>query len=61
MCNFIFQDVIGFNAAGLRHLKDRIEERSETQMFAEALENMQASRKKKKKKDRAVKRALLTI
>lgn len=53
--------MIGFNAAGLRHMKDRIEERSETQMFAEALENVQTSRKKRKKKDRAVKRALLTI
>ncbi|ROT67348.1 hypothetical protein C7M84_014583 [Penaeus vannamei] len=56
-----FKDMIGFNAAGLRHMKDRIEERSETQMFAEALENVQTSRKKRKKKDRAVKRALLTI
>lgn len=56
-----FQDMIGFNLAGLRHLKDRSEQRSETQLFVEASQRVKEARRKKKKKDRAVKRVLMTL
>ncbi|MPD01900.1 hypothetical protein E2C01_097448 [Portunus trituberculatus] len=58
---FISQDMIGFNLAGLRHLKDRVEQRSETQLFVEASQRVKESRRKKKKKDRAVKRVLMAL
>ncbi|KAG7168984.1 WD repeat-containing protein 3-like [Homarus americanus] len=55
------QDMVGFNLAGLRHMKDRIEQRSETQLFAEASQKVKEARRKRKKKERAVKRVLMTI
>ncbi|KAK7075622.1 hypothetical protein SK128_022042, partial [Halocaridina rubra] len=55
------KDMIGFNLAGLQHLSDRIEQRSEDQMFAEASLNLRAKQQKKRKKDRTVKRVLMTI
>lgn len=55
------EDMIGFNLAGLRHLKDRAEQRSETQLFVEASQRVKESRRKKKKKDRAVKRVLMAL
>lgn len=55
------KDTVGFNLAGLRHLSDRIEERSENQMFAEATLKVKSKRQRKKRKDRAVKRVLMTI
>lgn len=55
------EDMIGFNLAGLRHLKDRVEQRSETQLFVEASQLVKESRRKKKKKDRAVKRVLMAL
>lgn len=55
------QDMVGFNLAGLRHMKDRIEQRSETQLFAEVSQKVKDSRRKRKKRDQAVKRMLMTI
>lgn len=55
------EDMIGFNLAGLRHLKDRVEQRSETQLFVEASQRVKESRRKRKKKDRAVKRVLMAL
>ncbi|KAK3871412.1 hypothetical protein Pcinc_023437 [Petrolisthes cinctipes] len=55
------QNLVGFNLAGLQHLKDREEQRSETQLFVEASQKVQKGRQKRKKKERAVKRVLLTI
>ncbi|CAL4083170.1 unnamed protein product, partial [Meganyctiphanes norvegica] len=60
-CTQEIQDMVGFNLAGLRHLKDRVELRTETQLFAEATQRTKENRKKRKKKERAIKRALLTI
>lgn len=51
-CTLEIQDMVGFNLAGLRHLKDRVEQRTETQLFAEASRNTKEKRKKRKKKDR---------
>jgi len=60
-CTQEMQDLVGFNLAGLRHLKDRVEQRTETQLFAEASQRTKENRKKRKKKEKAIKRALLTI
>ncbi|XP_068236642.1 WD repeat-containing protein 3 [Palaemon carinicauda] len=55
------KDMVGFNLAGLRHLADRMEQRSEDQMFAEATMKVKSKQQKKKKRDRAIKRVLMTI
>ncbi|XP_045592640.1 LOW QUALITY PROTEIN: WD repeat-containing protein 3 [Procambarus clarkii] len=55
------QNIVGFNLAGLHHMKNRLELRSETQLFAEASQKVKEARRKRKKKDQAVKRVLMTI
>lgn len=55
------KDMVGFNLAGLRHLSNRMEQRSEDQMFAEAVTKVKSKLQKRKKKERAVKRVLMTI
>ncbi|XP_069956635.1 WD repeat-containing protein 3 isoform X1 [Cherax quadricarinatus] len=55
------QNLVGFNLAGLRYMKNRLELRTETQLFAEALQKVKDARRKKKKKDQAVRRVLMSI
>ncbi|XP_071524074.1 WD repeat-containing protein 3 [Panulirus ornatus] len=55
------QDMVGFNLAGLHHMKDRVEQRTDTQLFAEVSKRVKDSRQKRKRKDKAIKRVLLTI
>merc|ERR1712179_20413 len=45
-CTQEIQDLVGFNLAGLRHLKNRVEQRSEYQLFAEASQRNKENKKK---------------
>nr|XP_054753493.1 WD repeat-containing protein 3-like [Lytechinus pictus] len=49
------RDTIGFNLAGLRFLKDKLEAENEVQLFADATANYQTKKKKQKKRaERAI-------
>lgn len=50
----LFQDVIGFNLAGLKYMQQEIESREDVQFFADATGQLKEKRKKKKKAENKV-------
>jgi len=49
VCVF-FQDIIGYNLAGLRHLKQLMEEKEDVKFFADATDRYREKKRKIKKK-----------
>lgn len=48
------QDVLGFNMAGLQHLKREIEAKDEVMFFADATDRFEEKKRKRKKKEKMI-------
>ena len=55
------RDTAGTNLAGLRYLADRLADRQDVQLFADATLRVREKNKKKKKKERAQQRAVMSL
>ncbi len=55
------RDTTGTNLAGLRYLADRLADRRDVQLFADATLRVRDKNKKKKKKEKALQRAVMSL
>lgn len=49
-----FQDVLGFNSAGLQFLQREIESKEDVMFFADATDRFEEKKRKRRKRERAV-------
>jgi hypothetical protein len=52
---------VGRNLAGLRYLADRLANRQDVQLFADATLRVRDKNKKKKRKEKALQRAVMSL
>ena len=55
------RDMVGTNLAGLRHLACRAEEAKNVQLFVDATQRVREKNKRKKKKEKLLSRAVMTL